>query len=46
MAPAHLLAQGADWADIDGPLLLERDREPGLVYKGSIVMPPCVDLWG
>jgi L-Ala-D/L-Glu epimerase len=46
MAPAHLLAQGADWADIDGPLLLERDREPGLVYKGSTVLPPSPELWG
>jgi len=46
MAPAHVLAQGADWADIDGPLLLDRDREPGLVYKGSNVQPPAAKLWG
>ncbi|MBL8806974.1 MAG: L-Ala-D/L-Glu epimerase [Rhodospirillales bacterium] len=46
MAPAHLLAQGADWADIDGPLLLARDRSPGLVYDGSTVSPPAAALWG
>ena len=46
MAPAHLLAQGAEWADIDGPLLLARDRAPGLVYDGSTVQPPSAALWG
>ena len=46
MAPAHVLAQGAEWADIDGPLLLDRDRKPGLVYKGSNVLPPEAELWG
>ena len=30
MAPALLLAQDADFVDLDGPLLLARDREPGL----------------
>ena len=35
MAPAMLLAQGADFVDLDGPLLLARDREPGLRYEGS-----------
>ena len=30
MAPALLLAQDADWVDLDGPLLLARDRVPGL----------------
>jgi L-alanine-DL-glutamate epimerase-like enolase superfamily enzyme len=46
MAPAHLVAQGCEWADIDGPLLLDRDRDPGLVYSGSDVAPPAADLWG
>ncbi len=46
MAPAVLLAQDADWCDLDGPLLLARDREPGLVYSGSLVHPPARDLWG
>ncbi|KXF76987.1 dipeptide epimerase [Paramesorhizobium deserti] len=46
MAPAVLLAQDADYADLDGPLLLERDRSPGLTYQGTIVYPPEPDLWG
>jgi L-Ala-D/L-Glu epimerase len=46
MAPAHLVAQGAEWVDIDGPLLLATDRDPGLVYRGSSVEPPAAELWG
>jgi L-alanine-DL-glutamate epimerase-like enolase superfamily enzyme len=46
MAPAHLVAQGADFVDIDGPLLMARDRTPGLRYDGSLVHPPEAPLWG
>ena len=46
MAPALLLAQTADWVDLDGPLLLARDRHPGLIYDGALVYPPSPDLWG
>ncbi|MER8723229.1 dipeptide epimerase [Mesorhizobium sp. M0904] len=46
MAPAVLLAQDADFVDLDGPLLLARDRIPGLVYQGSLVSPPEPALWG
>jgi L-alanine-DL-glutamate epimerase-like enolase superfamily enzyme len=46
MAPAMLLAQGADWVDLDGPLLLARDREPALRYEGARVYPPPPALWG
>ena len=46
MAPALLLAQDADWVDLDGPLLLERDRVPGLTYTSGTVMPPPAALWG
>jgi L-Ala-D/L-Glu epimerase len=46
MAPALLLAQRADFVDLDGPLLLARDREPGLRYDGSTVFPPPPELWG
>ncbi|TIV91602.1 MAG: dipeptide epimerase, partial [Mesorhizobium sp.] len=46
MAPAVLLAQDADFVDLDGPLLLARDREPGLAYQGSLVSPPGRALWG
>ncbi len=46
MAPAVLLAQDADYADLDGPLLLARDRPQGLHYEGSLVYPPEPTLWG
>ena len=45
-APAVLLAQLADWADLDGPLLLDKDRDPGLYYDGSILHPPSSAVWG
>jgi L-alanine-DL-glutamate epimerase-like enolase superfamily enzyme len=46
MAPAVLLAQGAEFTDLDGPLLLARDRSPALTYRGSLVSPPEPALWG
>lgn len=46
MAPAVLLAQDADFVDLDGPLLLARDRVPALAYEGSSVAPPAPELWG
>lgn len=46
MAPALAIAQTADFVDLDGPLLLAQDREPGLTYIGSQIMPPSPALWG
>jgi L-alanine-DL-glutamate epimerase-like enolase superfamily enzyme len=46
MAPALLLAQHADWVDLDGPLLLARDRVPGLTYDDATIYPPSPELWG
>jgi L-alanine-DL-glutamate epimerase-like enolase superfamily enzyme len=46
MAPAVLAAQGARWVDLDGPLLLARDRDPPLVYDHLGVHPPQAALWG
>ena len=46
MAPALLLAQDVDFVDLDGPLLLARDREPGLHYDGATIAPPPPELWG
>ena len=46
MAPALILAQDADWVDLDGPLLLATDRAPGLAYAGGKVLPPPAELWG
>ena len=46
MAPAMLVAQGAEVVDLDGPLLLAEDRDPPLRYAGSAVHPPEPALWG
>ena len=46
MAPAMLLAQRARVVDLDGPLLLARDREHGLRYEDSLVYPAAAGLWG
>ena len=46
MAPAMLVAQGAQVVDLDGPLLLARDRPNGLLYEDSLVHPPTPALWG
>ncbi len=46
MAPAFLLTQGADFVDLDGPLLLESDRTDGIAYDGASMSPPTPALWG
>lgn len=46
MAPATLLAQGADYTDLDGPLLLAEDRDPPLRFDEAGVYPPEPALWG
>jgi L-Ala-D/L-Glu epimerase len=46
MAPAMLLTPQARFVDLDGPLLLARDRDHGLHYDGAQVYPPETALWG
>lgn len=46
MAPAHLVAQGAEVADLDGSLLLAEDREHPLVHDEAGLHPPEAALWG
>ena len=47
MAPAVLVAQDATVTDLDGPLLLARDRDPPLRYDDAgRVHPPEPALWG
>lgn len=46
MAPALLVAQRAAWVDLDGPLLLARDREDGLSYSAGTIAPPPRAFWG
>ncbi len=46
IAPARLLASNAEWVDLDGPLLLARDREHGLPYQNERIGIPSRELWG
>ena len=46
MAPARVLASVADYVDLDGPLLLARDRDNGLVYENGKIRAPSRELWG
>jgi L-alanine-DL-glutamate epimerase-like enolase superfamily enzyme len=46
MAPGMIIAQLASFVDLDGPLLLAKDRQPGLTYDGSQIAPPLPALWG
>ena len=46
MAPAMLIAHGADFVDLDGPLLLAEDRKTPLIYDIEGVHPPKPELWG
>jgi L-alanine-DL-glutamate epimerase-like enolase superfamily enzyme len=46
IAPARVLATNADWVDLDGPLLLGRDRDHGLPYRNGRIGMPARELWG
>ena len=46
IAPALLLAPLVEFVDLDGALLLDRDRTPGLSYRGDEICPPTAELWG
>ncbi len=46
MAPASLVAQGAEIVDLDGPLLLAEDRDTPLTFDAAGLHPPTPTLWG
>lgn len=46
MAPSHVIAQLCDFVDIDGPLLIKKDRDGGLIYDHGIVTLPPEPFWG
>lgn len=46
MAPAFIIAQTADYVDLDGPLLLAKDRTPAISYINGVMQPPPAALWG
>jgi L-alanine-DL-glutamate epimerase-like enolase superfamily enzyme len=45
IAPAFHIAMQGEYADLDGPLLIE-DRPGGLKFEHSDVWPPEAELWG
>lgn len=46
MAPATIAAAGAAFVDLDGPLLLARDRDGGITFDNGRLQPPDAGLWG
>jgi L-alanine-DL-glutamate epimerase-like enolase superfamily enzyme len=46
MAPAMLLAHNCRFVDLDAPLLIGNDRNPGMVYRDGVVFPPSPEVWG
>ncbi|MBD3624585.1 MAG: dipeptide epimerase, partial [Rhodobacteraceae bacterium] len=46
MAPALLVAQGAEVVDLDGPLLLAEDRMPAMAFREDGLHPAEPALWG
>ena len=46
MAPATIVAQGAEFTDLDGPLLLAEDRDTPLLFDAAGVHAPATPLWG
>jgi L-alanine-DL-glutamate epimerase-like enolase superfamily enzyme len=46
IAPARLLASFAHWIDLDGPLLLARDRDHPVPYENGKIGVPPRELWG
>ena len=38
IAPAYLVAQGADWVDLDGPILLAEDRDGGFRFADGRII--------
>ena len=46
MAPAFIVAQQCRWVDLDGPLLLARDRDPGFRFDAAMMQPCGTELWG
>ena len=45
-APAMILSPRAKYVDLDGPLLVAKDRETPLCAEGSVLFPPEPALWG
>jgi len=46
MAPAHLIAQACSYVDLDGPMLMQSDRQQAMHYDGALLGAADPSLWG
>jgi L-alanine-DL-glutamate epimerase-like enolase superfamily enzyme len=46
MAPAFIVGQLCQWADLDGPLLAKTDMLHAIRYEGGRMLIPDPELWG
>ena len=46
MAPAYLLCAGADFVDLDGPILVAQDRPNGFKFENGKMWQPAPFIWG
>jgi len=46
IAPAFLASGGARWVDLDGAMLLARDRPAAMTCENGLLEPPAPELWG
>ena len=46
MAPAFVAGGRAKWVDLDGALLLAKDRPAAMACEDGLLEPPGPDLWG
>lgn len=46
IAPAALLAQWAEFTDLDGPYLFTEDRAGGFAYDNGVLVPTAAGFWG
>ena len=46
MAPIYLLANKADFIDLDGPVIVATDRSNGFIFEQAWMRPSQPLLWG
>jgi L-alanine-DL-glutamate epimerase-like enolase superfamily enzyme len=46
MAPAYVLSHFAQFVDLDGPLLVAKDRDNGFDFNNGTMTLPSTPLWG
>ena len=46
MAPAYCLCESVQFVDLDGPLLVAKDRDDGFTFENGRMSQPSPFLWG